>query len=73
MRCGPVEVQCADRVRCHGIPGIILGLSAGRGMVSSGLDTTIAVTQDSNGLCDSHVEGSRPLFSQRSQLPLSKG
>lgn len=72
MRCGPVEGQRTARVRCHGLQAIILGLSAGRSMVSSGLGTTTAVTQNSDGLCDSHVEGSRPLLSQRSQLPLSK-
>lgn len=50
----------------------VLGLSPGRGTVSSGLDTTIAVTQSSDGLSGSHVEGTRPLLSLRSQLPLSK-
>lgn len=41
----------------------VLGHSPGRGKVSSGLETTFAVTQSSDGLCDSHVEGTRPLLS----------
>lgn len=38
----------------------VLGLSPGRDTVSSGPDTSIAVTQSSDGLYDSHVDGTRP-------------
>jgi hypothetical protein len=54
------------------LAGTVLGLSPGRGTVSSGPNTTIAVTQSSDGRCDSHVEGTRPLLSLTAQLPLSK-
>lgn len=47
----------------------VLGLSPGRDTISSGPDTTIAVTQSSDGLCDSHVDGTRPLLSESPTAP----